>query len=79
MTWGFGDCQYRVVEGWGKGPEGRRLGIVSSIATDAQDRVFVIDREPNAELPQLVEHIHRRLEIFHDGILRQLERQGAGW
>ena len=47
MTWGFGDCQYRVVEGWGKGPEGRRLGIVSSIATDAQDRVYVIDREPN--------------------------------
>ena len=30
MTWGFGDCQYRVVEGWGKGPEGRRLGLGAS-------------------------------------------------
>lgn len=47
MRFGSGDYVYEVVEGWGQGPEGRPMGIVSSMATDSQDRVYVIDREPN--------------------------------
>ncbi|MBI3944051.1 MAG: hypothetical protein HY326_13630 [Chloroflexi bacterium] len=39
--------KYKVIEGWGQGPAGRKMGIVSSIATDSQDRVHVIDREPH--------------------------------
>ena len=46
-TFGTGDFVYRAVEGWGRGPEGWDFGIVSSIATDSQDRVYIIDREPN--------------------------------
>lgn len=47
MTFGSDHYTYEVVEGWGRGPEGRKMGIVSSMATDSQDRVYVIDREPN--------------------------------
>jgi DNA-binding beta-propeller fold protein YncE len=47
MIFGSGDYRYEIVEGWGKGPEGRRLGVVSSMATDALDRVYVVDREPH--------------------------------
>ena len=69
MTWGFGDCQYRVVEGWGKGPEGRRLGIVSSIATDAQDRVYVIDREPNPAIV-VFDRDGRLLDVWDQDFLK---------
>lgn len=47
MIFGTGSYTYEPVEGWGQGPEGRAMGIVSSMATDSQDRVYVIDREPN--------------------------------
>ena len=47
MQVGTGTFRYKVVEGWGLEPKGRKLGIVSSIATDSQDRVHVIDREPH--------------------------------
>ena len=47
MTFGTGDYVYEVVEGWGQGPDGRKMGVVSSMATDSQDRVYVIDREPD--------------------------------
>ncbi len=46
-TYGSGDFVYRAVEGWGRGQEGWDFGIVSSVATDSQDRVYIIDREPN--------------------------------
>ena len=46
-TFGSGDYTYRAVEGWGLGPEGWDFGVVSSMATDSQDRVYIIDREPN--------------------------------
>ena len=49
MTLGSGAYQYRVVEGWGQGSEGRPLGIVSSVAADPQDRVYVIDRESDPQ------------------------------
>ena len=47
MIVGNGDFQYRVIQGWGKGPEGRELGVVSGLAVDSQDRVYVVDRQPN--------------------------------
>ena len=47
MVVGHGDFTYRIVEGWGKGPEGRKLGVASGLAVDSQDRVYVVDREPN--------------------------------
>ena len=47
MVFGTGDYTYEVVEGWGGGDDGRSLGVVSSMAVDSQDRVHVIDREPN--------------------------------
>ena len=44
MILGTGDSKYKVVDGWVKG---RTLGIASGVAVDSQDRVYVIDREPN--------------------------------
>jgi DNA-binding beta-propeller fold protein YncE len=38
---------YRVVEGWPVLPAGYELGVVSDMAVDSADRVYVIDREPN--------------------------------
>jgi len=39
--------RYRVVADWPSIPAGYALGVVSDIAVDAGDRVYVIDREPN--------------------------------
>src|SRR5947209_2796603 len=38
---------YGVVEGWPTLPAGYELGVVSDMAVDAADRVYVIDREPH--------------------------------
>ena len=48
MTRRFGDGDYRydVVEHWGRGSTGARLGLVSSIAVDSEDRVYVFQRLP---------------------------------
>ena len=43
MKFGSGDYRYRAVDGWGEW----ELGIVTSMATDSKDNVYVIDREPN--------------------------------
>lgn len=47
MLLGNGDYQYEYVPGWGKGPQGRKLGVVSGQAADSQDRLYVVDREPD--------------------------------
>lgn len=47
MPVGYGNYQYEYVPGWGKGPKGRKLGVVSGQAADSQDRLYVVDREPN--------------------------------
>ena len=47
MILGSGEYCYQVVKGWGQGPHGRTLGIASGVAVDLQDRVYVVDREPN--------------------------------
>ena len=47
MILGSGKYSYQVVKGWGQGPDGRTLGIASGVAADSQDKVYVLDREPN--------------------------------
>ena len=37
----------RVVPGWGFGPDAPAFGLVSTVATDARGRVFVLCRTPN--------------------------------
>ena len=47
MIVGSGKFQYRAVEGWGRGPEGREeLGRVVEVAVDSRDRVYVVSQEP---------------------------------
>jgi DNA-binding beta-propeller fold protein YncE len=51
MIVGAGEFRYRVVEGWGQGPEGREFGgVVPSVAVNSQDRVFIARRSPPAIL-----------------------------
>jgi DNA-binding beta-propeller fold protein YncE len=42
-TFGSGDYRYQVVEGWGQIPQ---LGLVSGVACDSEDRVYVFNRSP---------------------------------
>ena len=49
---GAGNYRFRLVEGWGMGPDGRLPGgRVSTVGVDSQDRVYVIVRGP---IPVLV-------------------------
>src|ERR1051325_1028089 len=41
---GSGDYRYRVVEGWGKLPDGWNLTDVGAVAVDSKDRVYVFNR-----------------------------------
>lgn len=44
--YGSGDYRYQVVPGWGRGERGvPRFGLVSMVACDARDRVYVFQRE----------------------------------
>jgi hypothetical protein len=50
MILGYNNYRYEAVPGWGKNVGDYRMGVVSGVATDSQDRVYVIDREPNAAM-----------------------------
>jgi hypothetical protein len=54
VTVGSAPFSYEVVEGWGRLPEGWRLGQTAAVATDSHDRVFVFHRPPGAEPPVLI-------------------------
>jgi hypothetical protein len=41
---GSGEHRYRVVEGWGKLPDGWNLTDVGAVAVDSKDRVYVFNR-----------------------------------
>ncbi len=41
---GAGEHRYRVVEGWGKLPDGWQLTDVASVAVDSKDRIYVFNR-----------------------------------
>ncbi len=44
-TVGSGKYTYELIQDWPKLPEGESLGIVSAVATDSQDRVYVFQRQ----------------------------------
>ena len=44
-TAGTGKYTYELIQDWPKLPEGESLGIVSAVATDSQDRVYVFQRQ----------------------------------
>ena len=41
---GAGEHRYRVVENWGKLPDGWQLTDVASVAVDSKDRIYVFNR-----------------------------------
>jgi DNA-binding beta-propeller fold protein YncE len=43
---GSGDFIYEPVVGWGAGPHGHALGLVSAVAVDSQERVYIFNRVP---------------------------------
>ena len=47
MIVGSSPYQFERVEGWGRGQDGRVMGVNSGIAVDSADRVYVVDREPD--------------------------------
>lgn len=47
---GSGNFVYAPVEGWGIGPAGHELGLVSAVATDSRDRVYIFNRPPAAAI-----------------------------
>jgi len=51
MIYGTGKYRYRVVEGWGRGPGGREFdGVLTGLATDSEDRVYIARRAEPAVL-----------------------------
>jgi hypothetical protein len=44
-TVGSGKYTYELIQDWPKLPPGEALGIVSTVATDSQDRVYVFQRQ----------------------------------
>ena len=42
---GSGDYVYKKITDWPKMPKGQVLGVVSRVATDSQDRVYVFQRK----------------------------------
>lgn len=66
MRIGDGAYQYEVIPDWGRGSEIPAFGLVSGVACDAMDRVYVFIRQPQAEV----------LVFEPDGRLR--DRWGAG-
>src|SRR3990172_8726908 len=46
-VFGNGKYRYEVVENWGHGPGRPKLGLVSSVAVDSRDRVYIFQRIPD--------------------------------
>ncbi|MBW8270429.1 peptidyl-alpha-hydroxyglycine alpha-amidating lyase family protein [Caldovatus aquaticus] len=44
---GQGEYRYEPVAGWGRVPEGLRLGEVAAVAADSRDRVYAFNRGPH--------------------------------
>ena len=43
-TVGAGKFMFRLIQDWAKLPQGENFGVVSAVATDSQDRVYVFQR-----------------------------------
>jgi DNA-binding beta-propeller fold protein YncE len=46
VVFGSGEFAYSPHVGWGSGTRGHELGLVSDVATDSQDRVYIFNRVP---------------------------------
>jgi hypothetical protein len=44
-TAGTGNHTYELIQDWAKLPDGETFGVVSTVATDSQDRVYVLQRK----------------------------------
>ena len=62
-TVGTGEYTYEVVENWGRLPAGWTFGMVTGVAVDSRDRVYVVQRKadgPEATMaPDLIGHRSR--------------------
>ncbi len=47
MILGYDPYRYEVLEGWGKD---YKLGVVTGVAVDSQDRLFVVVRDPRPSI-----------------------------
>jgi DNA-binding beta-propeller fold protein YncE len=41
-----GTYKYDVLKDWGRGPTGRKLGVINGIAVDSHDHVYIATRKP---------------------------------
>ena len=67
---GSGQYQYEVVEHWGRGAAGADLGLVSSVAVDSDDSVFVFQRSPEP-LMLVFDRDGTRLGSWGEGLFRE--------
>jgi len=69
MIVGSGKYRYRLVEGWGRGPQGREFGgVLPGLDVDSQDRVYLARRTPPALL--VYDREGRYLGAFGEGVLQ---------
>lgn len=47
MVYGSGKYTYELCDGWAKLPEGESFLDVCGLATDSQDRVYILNRSPH--------------------------------
>ena len=58
---------YERVPGWGGGPAGCEMGVLSGVGISSDDRVFVVDREPRPEIV-VFDRDGRRLDAWGQDI-----------
>ena len=68
MIVGNGKYRFKLVEGWGQGPEGRPFGgVLPSVSADSDDNVFIVRRAPPAIL--VYDREGRYLRTFGENVL----------
>jgi sugar lactone lactonase YvrE len=71
MIQGAGPYQYRVVEGWGLGPDGYAPGgMIAGVATDSQDRLYAFRRTPQASV-LVYDRTGRFLDAWGEGVFAE--------
>ena len=70
MTFEIGHYRYRIVQDWVDKRMRSELGIVTSVATDHNDRVYVADREPN-DVIRVFERDGTYLETWGSDLLKR--------
>lgn len=67
---GSGDFRYEAEGNWGRGPHRPEFGLVSGVACDSQDRVYVFQRFPRSEM-MVFEPNGRLITTWGDGAFKQ--------